>query len=80
MEEGEKTKNNQSGKIDNPKEVRPHSKEAKGDRDSNEEEDLIEKQVDGKSKIEASQHFVQFQPSAPPQPTMAQVLTHCEST
>ena len=65
MEEDEKTEENtEAKKVDDPKEVQLHSKAAKG------EENGIEKQVD--PTIE-SQHFVQYQPSAPPQPTMVQV-------
>ena len=73
MEEGKKTEENtQAKKVDSPKEMPLHSKEAKGLRDSVWEENLIEKQVD--LTIE-SQHFIQYKPSAPPQPKMDQVST-----
>ena len=57
-------------KVDSPEEMRLHSKEARGLRDSVGEENLMEKQVD---RTIESQHFIQYQPSAPPQPKMDQV-------
>ena len=69
MEEGGKT---EEKKVDSPKEMQLHSKEAKVLRDSVGEENLIEKQVD---RTIESQHFIQYQPSAPPQPKMDQVST-----
>ena len=68
MEGSEKTKNNKAEKVGDPKEENPlRSKEVKGPRDSMVEDNLIEKPAD------EGQHFVQFHPSAPPQPTMVQV-------
>ena len=72
MEEGEKT---EEKKVDSPEEMRLHSKEARGLRDSVGGENLIEKQVD---RTIESQHFIQYQPSAPPQPKMDQVWTRCD--
>ena len=70
MEEGET--NNRAEKADDPKkEDRLHLKQVKGPRDSMGEDNLIEKKVE-----EAT--MLQFHPSAPPQPTMVQVKTHCD--
>ena len=59
MEEDKKGNNIQAEKKD----LQPHLKE---------NDNLIEKQVD-QTRIEGGQHFVQFQPSAPPQPRIVQV-------